>query len=93
MRSGHKSQLADVTVEVSEHPCASMYRCAHLSTLRRFDNKVQGTVKTGQLIPCERRLRKMEILEFQEVTFEARFGNRDYGRPFKDILVTLGRFD
>ena len=35
----------------------------------------------------------MEILKYQEVTFEARFGNRDYGRPYGTFLVTLGRFD
>ena len=35
----------------------------------------------------------MEILEFQEVTFEARFGYRDYGRPYLIILVTLRGFD
>ena len=67
--------------------------CAHLATLCRFDRKVQGMVKTRPLIPCERRLGKMEIREFQEVTFWARFGNRDYGRPYAHILVTLCRFD
>ena len=36
---------------------------------------------------------KTEIWENQEVTFEARFGNRDYARPFSDILVTLPGFD
>ena len=68
-------------------------RCAHLTTLRHFDNKVHGTVKMALLIPCERRLENIEISEFQEVTFEARFGNRDYGRPYLTILVTLRGFD
>ena len=63
------------------------------STLHHFDSKVDPTAKTGSLIPCERRLRKMEISIFQELTFEARFGNRDYGRPFRHILVTLRGFD
>ena len=53
-----------------------------LATLRHFDSKVPSRVKNGPLIPCERRLRKMEILENQEVTFETRFGNGDYDRPF-----------
>ena len=35
----------------------------------------------------------MEIWEFQEVTFGARFEIRDYDRPFDDILVTLRGFD
>ena len=62
-------------------------------TLRHFDSKVDPTAKTGPLIPCERRLPNMEIWEFQEVTFGARNGNRDYDRPFRDILVTLSGFD
>ena len=52
------------------------------STLRHFDSKVPREVKIGPLIPCERRLPEMEIPEFQELTSETRFGNRDYGRPF-----------
>ena len=64
-----------------------------LVTLRHFDNKLVGTVNYGPLIPCERRLSKTEIWEFQELTFEARFENRDYGRPFTHISVTLCRFD
>ena len=35
----------------------------------------------------------MEISEYQEVTFEHRFGNRDYDRPFRQITVTLSGFD
>ena len=62
-------------------------------TLHHFDSKSRPTAKTGPLIPCERRLAKMEILEFQEVTFGGRFGNRDYDRPFLTYLVTLRRFD
>ena len=65
----------------------------HLATLRRFDHKVARQVKTGPLIPCERRLSKMEISEFQEVTFERRFGNRDYDRPYRHKMVTLRGFD
>ena len=65
----------------------------HLATLRHFDNKPAGMVKNRPLIPCERRLVKMEILEFQEVTFDTRFVNRDYGRPFTHFSVTLRRFD
>ena len=64
-----------------------------LSTLRHFDNKVQGMGDYDPLIPCERRLANMEISEFQELTFEARFGNRDKWRPFRHILVTLRGFD
>ena len=72
--------------------------CAHgvvyiLATLRRFDSKVQGTGQNSPFIPCERRLAEMEISEFQELTFEACFVNRDYDRPFSDILVTLRGFD
>ena len=66
---------------------------AHLATLRRFDNKLSPQAKTGPLIPCERRLAKREILENQEVTFGARFRNRDYDRPFQTFLVTLHGFD
>ena len=44
------------------------------------------------LIPWERRLAKTEIWEFQELTSGARFGNRDYERPFGYILVTLRGF-
>ena len=39
------------------------------ATLRHFDNEHAGEPKTGPLIPCERRLSRMEIPEFQEVTF------------------------
>ena len=63
------------------------------ATLRHFDTKVGPKVKIGPIIPCERRLGEMEILEFQEATFWTRFGNRDYGRPYGDISVTLGGFD
>ena len=45
-----------------------------LSTLHHFDNKVDPRPKKGPLIPWERRLARMEIQEFQEVTFETRFG-------------------
>ena len=64
-----------------------------LSTLRHFDSKLGSRVKTGPLIPCERRLLEIEISENQEVTFEQRFGIRDYERPYAHFLVTLGRFD
>ena len=66
---------------------------AHLATLRHFDTKVGPKVKKRPLIPCERRLAKREISIFQELTFGARFENRDYERPFEHILVTLRRFD
>ena len=49
--------------------------------------------QNGQLIPCERRLAETEIWENQEATFGAGFGNGDYGRPFRHILVTLRHFD
>ena len=62
-------------------------------TLRHFDSKVAGKAKTRPLIPCERRLAKTESQENQEVTYGARFGNRDYDRPFRDILVTLRGFN
>ena len=55
------------------------------ATLRHFDSKVAPRPKMGPLIPCERRLAKTEFLENQEATFETRFGNRDYGRPFRHI--------
>ena len=89
MRSVHRGQLADVHVGVSDDPFAYMYRCAHLATLRCFDRKVHGTALLGPLIPCERRLENMEISEFQEVNSRARFGNRDYDRPFDTFMVTL----
>ena len=60
-------------------------RCAHLVKLRHFDSKVQLQVEKRPLIPCERRLAKTEIWEFQELTFWACFGNRDYDRPFQYI--------
>ena len=63
------------------------------ATLRHFDNKVSLPAKKGPLIPWERRLPEMEISEFQEVTSDARFENRDYDRPFHHFLVTLRRFD
>ena len=47
----------------------------------------------GPLIPWERRLAKMEILKIQELTFEQRFGNRDYDRPYAHIPATLRGFD
>ena len=43
------------------------------STLRRFDHKVHLMVKTGPLIPWERRLTILEIPENQEATFGTRF--------------------
>ena len=64
-----------------------------LSTLRHSDTKLGSMGQNGPLIPCERRLAKTEFQENQEVTFGARFENRDYARPFGDILVTLRRFD
>ena len=64
-----------------------------LSTLRHFDSKHPRMVSLGPLIPWERRLPKMEIWEFQEVTFGPENGNRDYDRPFRQITVTLSRFD
>ena len=66
---------------------------AHLVTLRRFDSKPRPKAKIGPLIPCERRLRKTEIPEYQEVTFWPVFGNRDYDRPFGHFSVTLRGFD
>ena len=54
-------------------PFACTYGCAHLVTLRRFDSKHQPMGQNGPLIPCERRLAKMEIWEFQEVTSRGRF--------------------
>ena len=68
-------------------------RRAHSATLRHFDSNVPLTVKKRPLIPWERRLAKMEISENQELNFEARFGNRDYDRPFAHFLVTLRGFD
>ena len=92
MRSGHSSQLAGVTVGVSDRPVPDHLAC-HLSTLRHFDSEPSSAGQNDPLIPCERRLQEMEISEFQEVTFEQRFGNRDYDRPYGHFYVTLGRFD
>ena len=64
-----------------------------LVTLRHFDTKPRSKVRTGPLIPCERRLLKTEISEFQELTFETRFENRDYDRPYGRKPVTLRGFD
>ena len=64
-----------------------------LATLRHFDSKVRLSGQKGPLIPCERRLRKTEFQEFQEVNSWTRFGIRDYDRPFRTFLVTLRRFD
>ena len=63
------------------------------ATLRHFDIKHGRDALLGPLIPCERRLAKPEIWEFQEVISGARFENRDYGRPFRGFSVTLCRFD
>ena len=63
------------------------------ATLRHFDSNTGPWVKTGPLIPCERRLAVLEIPENQEVTSGAVFENRDYDRPFHEKVVTLGRFD
>ena len=63
------------------------------ATLRRFDSKLEARPVLGPLIPCERRLAKREFPEFQEVNSRARSGYRDYDRPFRNILVTLCRFD
>ena len=82
MRSGDRSQLADVTVGVSDRPLRVTTRVYILATLRRFDNKLSLGPKTGPLIPCERRLANIGIWEFQELTFGARFRNRDYDRPY-----------
>ena len=68
--------LLTLTVGVSDRTLR-VTRRAHLATLRRFDTKVDLQVKKRPLIPWERRLREMEIQEFQEVTSGARFGNRD----------------
>ena len=67
--------------------------CAHLATLHHFDSKLTRMVKTGPLIPWERRLSKMEISENQELTFGTRFGYRDYERPYRHFSVTLRGFD
>ena len=93
MRSGRQGQLAAPTVGVSATPSRVTSAVYHLSTLRHFDNKVHDQAKTDPLIPCERRLRKTEISEFQEVTFESGFGYRDYDRPFTTFLVILSGFD
>ena len=70
--------------------CTTVYIRA---TLRHFDNKLASRVKMALIIPCERRLAEMEISENQEVTFQSRFGNRDYGRPYGHFSVTLHGFD
>ena len=65
----------------------------HIGDTSSFDNKVCLTVKTGPLIPCERRLAKLEISENQEATFRAVLANRDYDRPFDTFWSTLRHFD
>ena len=47
--------------------------CAHLVTLRRFDDKTMGRSKSGPFIPWERRLADMRILEIQGRAFGAGF--------------------
>ena len=64
-----------------------------LATLRHFDINLGVAVKKGPLIPWQRRLAILEISEFQEVTFRARFENREYDRPFGHFLVTLRGFN
>ena len=67
MRSRPQEQLAAGSVGY----LASLSRVdmgVHLATLRHFDNNVGPMVENGPLIPCERRLAEMEILEFQEAT-------------------------
>ena len=69
----HKSSLLRDIVGVScDHFAHETVVCT-LSTLRHFDSLVPGMVNYGPLIPWERRLAKMEISEFQEVTFGPRF--------------------
>ena len=93
MRSSVTEAACCVTLRGIWRSLRVTYGVCTLSTLRRFDNKYSRRVKTGPLIPCERRLAIMEIQENQEVTLEAVFEYRDYDRPFLDILVTLPRFD
>ena len=93
MRSDLQEQLAAEVVGVSCDPFAHVYSGAHLGDTSSFDTKVQGMVQNGPIIPCERRLRKTEISEFEEVNSETRFGNRDYERPYRHISVTLRGFD
>ena len=93
MRRGHQEQLAAVTLGVSGRPLRVTSAVYHLSTLRHFDSKHSRVGQNGPIIPCERRLAKVEISENQEVTFDTRFGNRDYDRPFDTFLSTLCGFD
>ena len=88
-----QEQLAAGHLGVGPTPSRTCTSVSTLATLRRFDTKVSFRPQNDPLIPCERRLAKPEISEFQEVTFEARFGIRDYDRPFVEFLVTLCRFD
>ena len=94
MRSVAQKQLVCVhrggICATPSRTCPGVYIQA---TLRHFDTKVSLRPKTGSLIPWERRLAKTEISIFQEVIFRARFGNRDYDRPYLTFLVTLCRFD
>ena len=88
----HRGSLLRDTVGVSDRTPRVTW-CAHLATLRHFEHKVRVRPESDPLIPCERRLREMEIPEFQEVTFEARFGNREHDRPYGHFSVTLAGFD
>ena len=74
MRSEHQEQLAAVLVGVSDRPFRVTSEGVHTVDTSHFDNKVRGMVKYGPLIPCERRMPRMEISEFQEVTSRTRFG-------------------
>ena len=96
MRSGPQEQTRSAGMRGPWGYLATLSRVpvrVHLATLRHFDSLPSSLVKIDPLIPWERRLPKMEILEFQEVISGAHFGNRDYGRPFRVFLVTLRRFD
>ena len=73
--------LRDI-VGVSATPSRDDIRVCNLSTLRHFDSKLEVMVNNGPLIPWERRLRNMEIPEFQEVTSWTRFGKQGLRQAF-----------
>ena len=69
MRSTPQEQLAAGCVGVSGRPFRVCIWVYIRSTLRPFDKKLARARQNGPLIPCERRLAKMEISEIQEATF------------------------
>ena len=73
MRNRPQEQLVAGSVGVCPTPSRHVLEVCTWSTLRHFDSKLMVMVNNGPLIPWERRLREMEIPEYQEVTSWTRF--------------------